>query len=229
MENITKIYFKNNETLKNNFLLFKFLVKNKTLTDFFKTIKNKFFPQKINNWNEPIFHEPIKESDADKEKLIQFINSSRFNNLLQTLKHSYQLAKIGELSENHIYIHKSNGAYGFYLSFNKNFETNDFSFLAKYFRLKTLELAYALYSSEKIIVEKAQKIEETEKHYLKPNLVLDEDKKMNQQFGNVLIECVKIESKPSYLKVLITFYNDFNFSKNLNPDDFITNHLLTLR
>lgn len=198
------------------------------MTDFFKAIKDKFFPQKINNWNEPILHEQMKENDADKEKLIQFINSIRFNNLLQSIKNSYQLAKIGELSENHIYIHESNGAYGFYLSFNKNFETNDFSFLAKYFKLKTLELAYTLYSSEKIIVEKAQKIEETEKHYLKPNVIMDENKKMNQQFGNVLIEFVKVENKPSYLKVLVTFYNDSNFSKNLNADDFISHQLLTL-
>lgn len=197
------------------------------MSDFFKNIKDKFFPQKINNWHEPILHEAIRENEFDKIKLNQFINSDRCNFLIQTIAKNYLIAKNGELSENHIYIHKSNGAYGFYLSYSKSFTPDDFSFLAKYFRNKTMELPYTLYSSEKIVKEKAQNIEETEKYYLKPNIAFDENQKMVQQFGNVLIEFVKIDNEPSYLKILVTFYNDNNFSKNLNADNFISNHLLT--
>jgi hypothetical protein len=66
------------------------------------------------------------------------------------------------------------------------------------------------------MTEKNNYIESKEKHYLKP-IVIDRDGRMDQRFGNITIELIKIDKNPSFLRFMAHAYNDRNYHP---PENF---------
>jgi hypothetical protein len=65
----------------------------------------------------------------------------------------------------------------------------------------------------------------TEKFYLKPPLQAPvENELISQLFGNVSIEKISVDNKPSYLKLLVTVYSD-RLYQNAKPFDQMMDRL----
>jgi hypothetical protein len=100
---------------------------------------------------------------------------------------------------------------------------NDLMFLSDYFKDTLLTLDYMLRSAQREITDKATYISTVERYYLKPESkqAMSEGKQINQLYGNLLLENVWVDEKPSYLKVLSTVYADRSFTPALKFADLV--------
>jgi hypothetical protein len=83
-------------------------------------------------------------------------------------------------------------------------------------------LGYHRVSLDRKMEEIQENVRTTEKQYFKPPLSsTDFSTKIDQIFGNVSIEKVNINDKPSFLKVLVTVYSDHLYQDAKSFDQFI--------
>ena len=139
---------------------------------------------------------------------------------LEIIRKAYQLKKAGLDADLNLFIHNSRYGNGFYFTYSPTIGEPTFLYLFDHFRDQTLSGGYRLYTSDLRIREKADKIETIQRHYLKPPLATQPGK-IDQKYGNVSIEYVLINDRPSYIKVMANVYSDSHFSEPLDFEDFV--------
>ncbi len=142
--------------------------------------------------------------------------------LLQKVYKNYHFKK-SNISENpQVHLFSSKYANGFAVSFEDPFTSEDFEAMFHTFGSRILNMDYMKVSLDRKIEEKAGKVLETEKYYFKPPLQMPEEGELiSQLFGNVAVEKVKVDSEPSYIKVLVTVYSDRLYQDAWDFEDFM--------
>jgi hypothetical protein len=139
------------------------------------------------------------------------------------IKRNFKLGKMDLRDDLETVWFKNKSANGFYINLEP-LKTDGFKpwFLLQYFSEQTLSLGYRRYTADYEVREIAKSIYKTERIYLKPEyIIVEEDsfEKVNQQFGNVLLELTF--NKGVYLKLLATIYFDRNFTEALSFDQYL--------
>ncbi|MEM9991106.1 MAG: hypothetical protein AAF738_05040 [Bacteroidota bacterium] len=75
------------------------------------------------------------------------------------------------------------------------------------------QLNYRSQISDVRTYNRANWVETTQRHYLKPRIHFEADAPFDQQFGNILIELVLRNEQPHQLKFQTTAYHDMKFKK----------------
>ena len=158
--------------------------------------------------NQPLQQELIKRSDPFKQGYDEWKNSVSTTQILKGLYEKYLLKQNDDLGDVIVTILKSPYANGVYFTYHQDIPAIHFAFLFDLLKEKVLDLGYSSYISDRTIHERADFFETVERHYLKPDISLNTGEKCHQLFGNILIEHVLIDEKPSYLKLLSTVYSD---------------------
>ncbi|PIQ47026.1 MAG: hypothetical protein COW03_17035 [Cytophagales bacterium CG12_big_fil_rev_8_21_14_0_65_40_12] len=187
---------------------------------FFDDVFKKLFPERAVVGQE-LIHEPLERTTQELESYNAWINSEEAGHLMSEVYNSYQLKKKGITAQLDVHLLESPYSNGFAISFNQEKTKEEFRNLFDFFKEKALDFNYKLAQKDRRIIDRETYEEVIEKWYLKPQAEPLEKNKFNQLYGNILIEYVLIDRKPSYIKLMANIYQDRMYSKALNFDELI--------
>ncbi|MEQ9301158.1 MAG: hypothetical protein RIF33_21460 [Cyclobacteriaceae bacterium] len=165
-------------------------------------------------------HEVIRRSDKYSEGYRQWCQQNRLPEYLDKYQKGYHYKKLKIQSSYDVHLFTSSMANGFALSYNLEIAPIEFQYLFDYLAERVLTLKYKKANSDIMISEKGEIIETKEKHYLKPVSASDATK-VEQHYGNVLIEYIRIDDQPSYIKVMASTYADQLYAAPLDFDELV--------
>lgn len=181
-------------------------------------IIGKLFPSAASP-NEPLFSELLERSKNDKANYKKWLSSKKHLDLNQTFYLSYFLKKKNISSSTNVYIFNSRFANAFSISCPIHMNPKSFQYYFDYLKDKVLELGYSLKRSDREIIDRTHYIETIDRHYLNfPNNYMI-GKRKHQLYGNILIEHISIDDKPSYIKLMVTYQTGSSFTKPLGFDE----------
>jgi hypothetical protein len=189
------------------------------MASFIDDVLGKLFPKKSTPVN---IKENFVQTIEEKENIDSWMVSDEGEAFLKLVSKNYHFKTSGMNSHPEVHILKSPYANGFAISYESPFTEKTFSQLFFAFGRRMLDLGYQRISLDRKIEEINEIVRTTEKQYFKPPLNSgDFTEKIDQLFGNVSIEKVSINDKPSFLKVLVTVYSDSLYLKAKPFDLFI--------
>lgn len=189
---------------------------------FFDKIIQSLFPQKQANGPGVLFREVISRRSKFTVAYDEWVQDGSASRMLHEVAHAYYLKKANINSGLNVHTLSSAYANGFAITYSPLYQPLDFEFLFDYFKEEVLQLGYKLTNSDRQIREKHDYIETVDKHYLKPPIQIVPGELCDQMYGNVLLEFVKINDAPSYLKLQVSIYSDRLYTKALSFDDFLS-------
>lgn len=189
---------------------------------FFDEVFSKLFKKKESN-TVPVVHEPLTRSARQLEAYQNWCDASHHLTLLEQIADASHKKKLGILSEYEVHLLNTPYSNGIALSYHKNIGADAFQHLFDYFKEHTLSLGYKLAQADRRILDKGNYEETIEKWYLKPAKLAEEDQLVDQLYGNVLLEQVLIDRKPSFIKLMANVYQDRSYTKALDFEDYLEN------
>jgi hypothetical protein len=179
---------------------------------FFDNLIQSLFPSEKSESQKrlPLVIEPIKRTEKEHNSFFRWLNEHQFEDLLKKISKSYQLKKLGEESDIQIHILKLSSAQGIAISYHSSIEKIHFLHIFDLWKDKILMEGYILTIAERQFFNEKDHVKKVEKYYLKPDNSKNsiENQKIEQKFGNILLELIFIDDKPLYLKLLATNYSD---------------------
>lgn len=170
----------------------------------------------------PMVSEPLKRKDAERSSYFEWQNSGTYKVLWERLHLAYKARLKNEMGLWEIHLLQMQAANGFALTYPNDLSPQQFQHLFDLLKDRVLTLNYKLANADRQIYDKAKYVETKEKYYLKPNIDFQNTEELfDQQYGNVLIEQILIDGKPSYLKLVASIYSDRLYTKALGFDVFM--------
>ncbi|MCC5939075.1 MAG: hypothetical protein JJU34_17480 [Lunatimonas sp.] len=155
------------------------------------------------------YKENFLETPEELSDTLAWMDSDAGQGVLNLIYNNYHLKTIGINKKPAVHILNSPYANGLAISFEKPLSATDFQHLFFAFGDRLLALGYHRVSLDRKMEELSEQVRITEKLYYKPPFsTAAPDEPIDQLFGNVSIEKVSIDNKPSFLKVLVTVYSD---------------------
>ncbi len=188
---------------------------------FFDKISRKLFPD---DKSKPVVdvHEVLKRPERDQVAYEAWRNQPECKVLIQEVAQAYYYKKTNISSE--LAVHLLNTAYanGFAVSYAPRVSVKEFQHLFEFFKDQVIHMGYRVVNADRRIKDKATYVETIEKYYLKPPLHRGDIKagSIDQLYGNVAVEYVLINDRPSYIKVQASIYSDRLYQDALHFDDF---------
>jgi len=173
---------------------------------FFEEVYKKLF--KKQNSNQPVVHEQLKRSEKELEDYGVWKSSEFRENLLQDFDRAYHLKRQQIESAMKVHLLDSQYANGFAITFNNVFTEKNFRNLFDYFKDCVLDQGYKLAQADRRISDKQTYEETIEKWYLKPQGTDFDQEIIDQRYGNVIIEYIAIDRKPSFIRLMANVYQD---------------------
>lgn len=187
---------------------------------FFDDVYNKLFKSK-NTGPAELIHEALERNDREEEEFLLWKSTDKRKELMTEVYNAYHLKKKGIATALEVHLLETKYSNGFAVSYNQAIGANDFRNFFDYLKEQTLRFEYRLAQNDRRIIDRETYEEVIEKWYMKPQSLDQEEKKSNQLYGNILIEYVMIDRKPSYIKLMANIYQDRLYSEALPFGDFI--------
>ena len=113
-------------------------------------------------------------------------------------------------------IHLLNSKYakGIAISQIADIDKRSLQYLLDLLAERVVNLGYKMANSDEIIRDQGSYMESIEKRYLKP---ISNTEIADQKYGNILLEYICIDNKPSHLKLTANVYSDHKFGE---PKEF---------
>ncbi len=184
---------------------------------FFDKIYNKLFPSASGENKEAFITEDITRTEQYQRDYFRWVNEGIYKVHLEKIYNAYINKKANVADEYHVHILETPYANGFAFSYHPSLTVRDFNFLFDLFRDQVLNTGYHLKNSGRKIYDRPDYVETKERFYLKPKLKgKNKEQLLDQKYGNIEIENVSIDSKPSYIKLVANVYNDRLYTKALD-------------
>lgn len=177
---------------------------------FFDQVYQTLFPKK-DQTNKVLLHELIHRSDSYTANYRKWNGSSNQADFLKDLRTAYYLKSKGIEGKPSVHLLKSQYSNGFAISYTDELDQNEFQYLFDWLAVTIENAGYRKSNSDVTIMDKGNFIETREKHYLKPPT--GKSIPLEQRYGNILIEHISVDDKPSFLKLVANIYNDRSYSK----------------
>jgi hypothetical protein len=184
---------------------------------FAENIIERLFPATVSP-NEPLLSETLERSKNDKVSYQKWLQENKHKELSQIYSLSYFLKKKGITCSANVHIFNSRSANAFSISCAKYVEAKSFQHYFDYLKNTLIDLGYLLHRSDREIIDRTHYVETVDRHYLKFPEVLIPGERCTQLYGNIVIEHITIDDKPSYIKLMATYLGDSQFKepKNFN-------------
>lgn len=157
-------------------------------------------------------HEVLERSEKDLAGYENWLKSELRREVLQEIERAYYLKKQGILSQIDVHLLESKYANGFAISYSDLVGKENFQNVFDYLKEQVLKHGYKIAQADRRILDKDSHEETIEKWYLKPISEELESKIVNQRYGNVLIEKIEVDRKPSYIKFMANVYQDRQYT-----------------
>lgn len=191
---------------------------------FFEKLLNQIFPKKQQgkSFSRPLVTEPLKRMQAEISSYFEWQNSGEYRTLWHKLYQNYLANKNGQRDEWEIHLLQMPAANGFAFTYPQNIPSRHFQHLFDLLKDRILTLNYRLINADRHIYDKSTYVEMKEKYYLKPIIDLQKmDTPYNQLYGNIIIEYIAVDDKPSYLKLVANIYSDRLYTEALPFDELL--------
>ena len=178
----------------------------------FRDYLNKLFPGKSGT-NKVVLNEVIKRSDAYQRRYMEWEASDQQTAAYAAVAEGYQTKLLNEEGPGvQVHLLRSQYANGIAISFHDSgMSKESFSFLFDHIAEKVRKIdGYRRVNADYLITERENYVETKEKYYLKP-VVTKDTSKVNQRYGNILIEHILNDDKPIYIKLTANVYSDSNY------------------
>lgn len=196
---------------------------------FFDKLFEKLFPKNLPD-HLPVVEEALVRNEAYRTRIFLWQNSGAHRKLAYRVWEAWQLKKQKQTADLQVHILKTKGSNGIALTYHPQIGADEFQFFFDYLKEQTLQIGYKLYTSDRRIFLRPEYSETVEKHYLKPpvNLRIEDGKVQpcDQRYGNVIIEYIQINDKPSFIRLMAHYYEDRLYRKPLPFEDFLREVLL---
>lgn len=147
--------------------------------------------------------------ESDQADLAQWMDSEEYRTFLALIYKNYHFKRTGINDSPQVHILDSPYANGFAVIYEEPFDEKVFSRLFLAFSQRVLALGYEQVSLDRKLEEINDQVKVTEKFYFKPPIqILAEGELISQLYGNVSLEKVSVNNKPSFIKLLATVYSD---------------------
>lgn len=172
---------------------------------FFDEVFSKLFSKKEPP-TVPVIHEPLKRSDAEMADYDKWLKDNGHTALISDLSSAYHKKKLGIISPMEVHLLETRYSNGFAISYKKSLGVLAFRNLFDYFKESTLKFGYKLAQADRRIMDKGDYEETVEKWYLKPDILHTGKEFEDQIYGNILLEHIAIDRKPSYIRLMVNVY-----------------------
>lgn len=191
---------------------------------FFDKIWEQIFGKYQNPDQLLVVKEVVKHTTQQTEKYQEWLLSPASSALIENIRKAYYFKKTNIQSEIAVHLFQTTAAKGFAISFEHTiFAKNDLLFLIYLWREKILHLGYQEKNAEIQTTDKKNYVERIERYYLKPNTKkeVQATQRIDQRYGNLLLEYHWIDQKPSFCKLLATTYSDSLYQPAADYDELI--------
>ena len=189
---------------------------------FFDEVFAKLFKKKEST-TVPVIHEPLVRNERQQEAYQAWCRAGHHLALLEEIADASHKKKMGILAEYEVHLLNTPYSNGIALSYHDKIGADAFQHLFDYFKEYTLGLDYKLAQADRRILDKGNYEETIEKWYLKPAKLAEANELVDQLYGNVLLEHVLIDRKPSFIKLMANVYQDRSYTEALNFEDYLEN------
>ena len=155
----------------------------------------------------------VKENFVIKKNelfdLAEWQESEEYVNFLALIYKNYHFKRAGIDVHPQVHILDSPYANGFAVTYAEPFDQMSFSRIFLALSQRILALGYEQVSLDRKFEEINDQVKMTEKFYFKPPLQIPiEGELISQLYGNVTLEKVSVDNKPSFIKLLASVYSD---------------------
>jgi len=186
---------------------------------FIEDIIGKLFPDRQKKLT---YKENFTQSQDEMSATLDWMESEEGKGALNKVYNNLHLKKAGITDKPTLHVLASPYANGFAVTYEYPLTAKIFQQLFFSFGQRMLALGYQRVSLDRKMEELQDSVKITEKLYFKPPLsAASLGQKIDQLFGNVSIEKVSLDDKPSFLKVLVTVYADHLYLPAKPFDDFV--------
>jgi hypothetical protein len=184
-----------------------------TMASFWQQITQLFQSAASSTPEQPAVHELLVRDERVLEDYNKWKQSLVLRRLLNWLGDQYAIyCVLPQDIDQGLDFLNTPSSQGFVVYFNRtNYSLRETSHFLDYLKERVLTLDYKSQLSDVKTYMRAEQVETTERHYLKPRPKFDTAGCMLQQFGNVLIELVIRDGKPQQLRFQATTYRDHNY------------------
>lgn len=178
-------------------------------------IKQLFQEAEQSSASQPVVHEMIKRSPAEREDYLQWREGLIRRRLIDWLRDQYAIFQVlpDDIDEALDFLNTPSSK-GFVVHFYKtNYSRREVIHFFDYLKEQVLALNYRTQISDSRTYNKPDWVETTERHYLKPRPNFEAGKKSKQAFGNVMIEVEIRDDKVRNLRFRATVYKDHQFEE----------------
>jgi len=187
------------------------------LSDFWKKIKSLFQDSEESSPSQPVVHEIIERSEAEKVAYEKWKTTLSAKRMLDWLNNQYAaFLSPTARTDDAIAFLNTPSAKGFVVHFHQTqYRKEEILHLFDLLREKVLEMNYNSYVSDVRTFNRPQWVESIQRHYMKPslNFYKKETEKFDQGYGNIKIELEFRNDKVYNLRFSATTYQDQNFNK----------------
>jgi hypothetical protein len=193
------------------------------MPDIWNYIKELFSSAEKSSPANPLVHEVIKRSEDEKAAYESWKSSIMKKRLVNWLHEQYAvfLTQPDNLDEAIDFLDTSSSK-GFVVHFYQtNYNTTEITHLFDYLKERSLTHNYKTYLSDKRTYNREKWVESVHRHYLKPRPDFSATQ-LDQGFGNITIELIFRNDKPTRLKYSATHYSDAKYKEPERFEKLIT-------
>jgi hypothetical protein len=178
---------------------------------FWDQIKNIFQSAEASTSSAPTIHEMIERTEEDMAAYAHWKTTSGPRRLLDWLTNQYARHRDQLRTDETIGFLDTASSKGFVIYFGQmNYNREEITHFFHYLQERVLTLDYRNDISDRRIFPRRDWVETQERHYLKPRVQYNEVK-MDQSFGNILVEFELRNDVAHNLRLRATVYNDSMF------------------
>jgi len=187
------------------------------MSNFWNKIKKLFSDSEQSSPSQPAIRQMIERSEEEKADYVQWKKTAASRRLLDWLNDQYiQFKRQTNNIDEAIDFLNTPSSKGFVVHFYQTrYSPREIIHFFDFLKEKVLTLNYSSYVSDSRTYNRPKWVETVQRHYLKPKILRQaaEQKKTDQQFGNITIELLLRNDKIYQLKFRATTYQDHKFMK----------------
>lgn len=162
----------------------------------------------------PTVHELINRDEVTQLDYDRWRRTLGRKRLLNWLTDQYAIKRGNGRTDEAVGFLDTNSSKGFVIYFHKtNYRREEIQHFFDYLKERMLQLGYRSQISDRRIFPRQDWVETQERHYVKPRNRYEEGSKLNQRFGNVMIEFELRNDIPHNLRLRATVYQDAQYEE----------------
>jgi hypothetical protein len=174
-------------------------------------ILDQLFPSELSP-NEPILHEPLRRSRNERIDYRQWKRFRGYRAMSRLFKEACWLKKMGIRCSVNVHLFQSQAANAFSISCSEFIDPKNFQHYFDFLRERVLSIGYQPHRSEREFLDRVLYVETVERHSFKIPDEENDQGKLVQLYGHIYLELIRVNDRPSYLRLMVTKVGDTRFA-----------------